>query len=59
MRSARVPLLYPRSYAREKLTVRENDRRSSPLALVLNVFPSVEPTAIENVCIQYAGFEQN
>ena len=30
-----------------------------PLASVLNVFPSVEPTAIVNVCIQFAGFEQN
>ena len=26
---------------------------------VLNVFPSVEPTTIVNVCIQFAGFEQN
>ena len=32
MRSARVSLLYPCRYAREKLSVRESDRRSSPLA---------------------------
>jgi len=30
-----------------------------PLPSVLNVFPSVEPTTIVNVCIQFAGFEQN
>ena len=29
------------------------------LPSVLNVFPSVEPTTIVNVCIQFAGFEQN
>ena len=29
------------------------------LPSVLNVFPSVEPTNIVNVCIQFAGFEQN
>ena len=28
-----------------------------PLPSVLNVFPSVEPTTIVNVCIQFAGFE--
>ena len=32
MRTARVPLLYPRRYAREKLSVHESDRRCSPLA---------------------------
>ena len=32
VRSARVPLLYPCRYAREKLFVRENDRRCSPVA---------------------------
>ena len=32
VRSARVPLLYPCRYAREKLSVRESDRRCSPLA---------------------------
>ena len=32
MRSARVPLLYPCRYAREKLSVRENVRRCPPLA---------------------------
>ena len=31
-RTARVPLLYPCRYAREKLSVRESDRRCSPLA---------------------------
>ena len=31
----------------------------SPLAFCPNVFPSVEPTTIVNVCIQFAGFEQN
>ena len=30
-----------------------------PFPSVLNVFPSVEPTTIVNVCIQFAGFEQN
>ena len=30
-----------------------------PLPSVLNVFQSVEPTTIVNVCIQFAGFEQN
>ena len=30
-----------------------------PLPSVLNVFPSVEPTTIVNVYIQFAGFEQN
>ena len=30
-----------------------------PLPYVLNVLPSVEPTTIVNVCIQFAGFEQN
>ena len=30
-----------------------------PLPFVLDVFPSVEPTTIVNVCIQFAGFEQN
>ena len=29
-----------------------------PLPSVLNVFPSVEPTTIVNVCSQFAGFEQ-
>ena len=29
---ARVPLLYPCRYARQKLSVRESDRRCSPLA---------------------------
>ena len=29
-----------------------------PLPSVLNVFPSVEPTTIVNVCIQFANFEQ-
>ena len=29
-----------------------------PLPSVLDVFPSVEPTTIVNVCIQFAGFEQ-
>ena len=32
MRSARVPLLYPCRYAREKLSVRESDCRCPPLA---------------------------
>ena len=32
VRTARVPLLYPCRYAREKLSVRESDRRSSALA---------------------------
>ena len=32
MRTARVPRLYPCRYAREKLSVRESDRRCSPLA---------------------------
>ena len=32
VRTARVPLLYPCRYAREKLSVRESDRRYSPLA---------------------------
>ena len=32
VRTARVPLLYPCRYAREKLSVRESDRRCSPLA---------------------------
>ena len=32
VRSARVPLLYPCRYARETLSVRESDRRFSPLA---------------------------
>ena len=35
VRSARVSLLYPCRYAREKLSVRESDRRSSPLAFCL------------------------
>ena len=56
VRTARVPLLYPCRYAREKLSVRESDRRCSSLEAV---FPSVEPTAIGKVCIQFAGFEQN
>ena len=30
-----------------------------PLPSVLNVFPSIEPTTIVNICIQFAGFEQN
>ena len=30
-----------------------------PLPSVLNVLPSVEPTTIVNVCIQFAGFKQN
>ena len=30
-----------------------------PLPSVLDVFPSVEPTTIVKVCIQFAGFEQN
>ena len=60
VQSARVPLLYPCPYAREKLSVRESDHRSSPLLpSILNVFPSVEATTIVNVCIQFAGFEQN
>ena len=29
-----------------------------PLPSVLDVFPSVEPTTIVNVCVQFAGFEQ-
>ena len=58
MRSARVPLLYPCRYAREKLSVRESDRRCSPLALCPKRI-SVGPTTIVNVCIQFAGFEQN
>ena len=33
VRSARVPLLYPRSYAREKRSVRESEDCFSPLAL--------------------------
>ena len=57
VRTARVPLLYPCRYAREKLSVRESDRRCSPLAFCR--IPSVEPTTIVNVCIQFAGFEQN
>ena len=34
--------------------------RSFPSArvIVLNVFPSVEPTTVVHVCIQFAGFEQ-
>ena len=32
VRSVRVPLLYPCRYAREKLSVRESDRRCSPFA---------------------------
>ena len=32
VRTARVPLLYPCRYARGKLSVRESDRRCSPLA---------------------------
>ena len=32
VRTARVPLLYPCRYAREKLSVRESDRHCSPLA---------------------------
>ena len=32
VQSARVPLLYPCRYAREKLSVRESDRRCPPLA---------------------------
>ena len=32
VRSARVPLLYPCRYAREKLSVRQSDRHCSPLA---------------------------
>ena len=32
VRSARVPLLYPCRYAREKLSVRESDRRCPPLS---------------------------
>ena len=32
MRTARVPLFYPCRYARKKLSVRESDRRCSPLA---------------------------
>ena len=32
LRSARVPLLYPCRYAREKLSVRESDRLCPPLA---------------------------
>ena len=32
VRSARVPLLYPCRYAREKLSVRESNRRCPPLA---------------------------
>ena len=59
VRSARVPLLSPCRYAREKLSVRESDRRCPPLAFCPNVFPSVEPNTIVNVCIQFAGFEQN
>ena len=30
-----------------------------PLPSVLNVFPSVDPTTIVKVCIQFVGFEQN
>ena len=30
-----------------------------PLPSLLDVFPSVEPTTIVNICIQLAGFEQN
>ena len=30
-----------------------------PLPSVLDVFPSVEPTTIVIICIQFAGFEQN
>ena len=30
-----------------------------PLPSVLDVFPSVQPTTIVKVCIQFAGFEQN
>ena len=30
-----------------------------PLPSVQDVFPSLEPTAIVNTCIQFAGFEQN
>ena len=33
VRTARLPLLHPCRYAREKLSVRESDRRCSPLAL--------------------------
>ena len=32
VRTARVPLLYPCRYVRKKLSVRESDRRCSPLA---------------------------
>ena len=32
VRTARVPLVYPCRYVREKLSVRESDRRCSPLA---------------------------
>ena len=35
VRSARVPLLYPRRYAREKLSVRESDSRCSLLLIAL------------------------
>ena len=57
VRSVRVPLLYPCRYSREKLSVRESDRRCSPLLpSVLNVFPSVEPTTIVKVCIQFLSF---
>ena len=31
MRTARVPMFYPCRYVREKLSVRESDRRCSPL----------------------------
>ena len=30
-----------------------------PMPFALNVFPSVEPITIVNVCIHFAGFEQN
>ena len=62
VRSVRVSLLYihtrvamhGRSFPSARVIV-----VVVPLPSVLNVFPSVESTTIVNVCVQFAGFEQN
>ena len=56
VRSARVPAIpvsLLRSFQSARVIV------VLPLPSVLNVFPSLEPSAIVKVCIQFAGFEHN
>ena len=59
VRTARVPLLYPCRHAREKLSVRECDRRCSPRAFCPRRISVGRAHHYRSICIQFAGFEQN